>query len=79
MNNITSEKEKVNLETIKNDKIIKLPWIPNLGPKMKVHFAVHIKMNVLKNFANFTGKHLRQRLFFNKVAGLHQQVFSPEK
>ena len=24
---------------------------------------------VLKNFAKFTGKHLRQSLFFNKVAG----------
>ena len=25
---------------------------------------------VLRNFTKFTGKHLRQRLFFNKVAGL---------
>ena len=25
---------------------------------------------VLKNFAKFTGKHLRQSLFFDKVAGL---------
>ena len=25
MNNITSKKEKVNIETIKNDKIVKLP------------------------------------------------------
>ena len=28
---------------------------------------VFCKMNVLKNFAKFTGKHLRQGLFFNKV------------
>ena len=28
------------------------------------------KKSVLKNFANFTGKHLCQSLFFNKVAGL---------
>ena len=27
------------------------------------------KKGVLKNFAKFTGKHLRQSLFFNKVAG----------
>ena len=27
------------------------------------------KKVVLKNFANFTGKHLHQRPFFNKVAG----------
>ena len=28
------------------------------------------KKDVLRNFAKFTGKHLCQRLFFNKVAGL---------
>ena len=28
------------------------------------------KKGVLRNFAKFTGKHLRQSLFFNKVAGL---------
>ena len=28
-----------------------------------------MKKGVLKNFAKFTGKHLRQSLFFNKVAG----------
>ena len=28
------------------------------------------KKGVLRNFANFTGKHLCQGLFFNKVAGL---------
>ena len=31
------------------------------------------KIGVLKNFAIFTGKHLCQSLFFNKVAGLHPQ------
>ena len=31
---------------------------------------VFCKKAVLKNFAKFTGKHLCQRLFFNKVAGL---------
>ena len=38
MNNITSNKEKVNIETIKNDKIVKLPWVPNLGPKLIQEF-----------------------------------------
>ena len=28
------------------------------------------KKGVLRNFKKFTGKHLCQRLFFNKVAGL---------
>ena len=31
---------------------------------------VFYKKDVLKNFANFTEKNLRQSLFFNKVAGL---------
>ena len=30
---------------------------------------VFCKKGVLRNFATFTGKHLRRRLFFNKVAG----------
>ena len=46
-----------------------------------------IKISVLKNLANFTGKHLCQSLFFNKVAGVRPatllkktlaQVFSSE-
>ena len=31
---------------------------------------VFCKKAVLRNFAKFTGKHLYQSLFFNKVAGL---------
>ena len=31
---------------------------------------VFFKKGVLRNFAKFTGKHLCQRLFINKVAGL---------
>ena len=35
-----------------------------------------MKKSVLKNFAKFTGKHLRLSLFFNEVAGLRpDQVF----
>ena len=48
---------------------------------------VFCKKGVLRNFAKFTGKHLCQCLFFNKVAGLRPatllkrdtgQVFSCE-
>ena len=35
---------------------------------------VFCKKGVLTNFAKFTGKHLCQRLFFNKVAGLRPQA-----
>ena len=37
---------------------------------------VLFKNGVLRNFAKFTGKHLCQSLFFNKVAGLKLPVFS---
>ena len=41
--------------------------------------AVVRRWSVLRNFTKFTGKHLYQRLFFNKVAGLAlAQVFSSE-
>ena len=30
-----------------------------------------MKKGVLRDFTEFTGKHLRQSLFYNKVAGLH--------
>ena len=36
---------------------------------------VFFKKNVLKNFANFTGKHLCWSLFFNKVTGLRACSF----
>ena len=45
------------------------------------HRMCSIKKAVLKNFAIFTGKHLCQSLFFNKVAGLKEtpiQVFPHE-
>ena len=33
-----------------------------------------MKKGVLKNFAKFTGKHLCQSLFVNKIAGLTEEV-----
>ena len=32
--------------------------------------GVVLEKSVLRNFAKFTGKHLCQRLFFNKFAGI---------
>ena len=37
-----------------------------------------MKKSVLRNFAKFTGKHLRQSLFFNKVSGLLNEEYIPE-
>ena len=33
------------------------------------------KKGVFEDYAKFTGKHLYQSLFFNKVAGLSLQIF----
>ena len=38
MNNSTSKKEKVNIKRIKNDKMVKLPWVLKLGPKLRKEF-----------------------------------------
>ena len=38
MNNIISVKEKGNTDTIKNDGIVKLPWVPKLGRKFRKEF-----------------------------------------
>ena len=34
------------------------------------HRRCSVKKGVLRNFAKFTGKHLCQNLFFNKIADL---------
>ena len=34
------------------------------------HWSCYLRKGVLRNFAKFTGKHLCQSLFFNKVAGV---------
>ena len=38
------------------------------------HRSCSIKKGILKNFSKFTGKHLCQSLFFNKVAGLRPAI-----
>ena len=35
MNKIASVKEKEIIDIIKNDKIVKLPWVPKLWPKLR--------------------------------------------
>ena len=39
------------------------------------HWKCSVKIGVLRNFAKFTGKHMYQSLFFNKVAGLSLQRY----
>ena len=43
---------------------------PGAIPVRSSHLRSSIKIDLLKNFAKFTEKHLCQSLFFNKVTGL---------
>ena len=47
--------------------------ISNIVRKLLMNRSSHqrcsTKKDVLRNFSKFTGKHLRQSLFFNKIAG----------
>ena len=43
------------------------------------HHRYSVKKGVLRNFAKFTGKHLCQRVFFNKVAGLRPSTLLKKK
>ena len=46
-----------------------------LGVKLRSsHQRCFVRKGALKNFAKFTGKHLCQNLFFNKVAGLRPET-----
>ena len=38
MNNIISVKENENINKIQNDKIVKLPWLSKLRPKLRKEF-----------------------------------------
>ena len=55
-------------------KTIKLLTSPFLVIFKSRHRRCSVRKGVLKNFAKFTGKHLCQSLFFNKVAGLRLAI-----
>ena len=44
-----------------------------------IHSELFCKKTVLKNFAKFTGKHLRRSLFFNKVEVLQRETLLKKK
>ena len=45
------------------------------APSRRSQQRCSVKIGVLRNFAKFTGKHLCQGLFYNKVAGLRPGLF----
>ena len=61
MNNISSVKEKVNIETIKNSKIVKLLWVLKLGPKLRNEFT---KFGIKTIFTS--GRNLKNLICRNK-------------
>ena len=73
MHNITSKK-KVNVEAIKDDKIVKLPWVLKPGPKLRKEF---IKFGIK---AIFTSEHnltnlicmKKSKLLSNRFLGVYQ-------
>ena len=44
-------------------------WLHNFPSFSSNHGRCSVRKGALRNFAKFTGKHLWQSLFFNKVAG----------
>ena len=54
--------------------------IANLWVKFPIYRSSHrrcsVRKGVLRNFAKFTGKHLCQSLFFNKVAVIKKEVLA---
>ena len=52
----------------KGKNLLELPTVP----------VIKNSEAVVQEFTKFTRKHLYQRLFFNKVAGLQGQMFSRE-
>ena len=61
MNNITCVKEKANIETIKNDETVKLPWALKLGPKLRQEFK---KFSIKAIFTS--GRNLKNLICRNK-------------
>ena len=46
----------------------------NMKTDRSSHWRCSVRKGVLRNFAKFTGKHLCQSLFLNKVAGLRPAI-----
>ena len=53
--------------------------VKNLTDDRSSHRKSAVRKGVLRNFAKFTGKHLGQSLFFNKVADLSLQLYEKQE
>ena len=61
MNYITSVKEKENIDTAKNDKMVKLPWVPKIGPKLREEFKIFSIKTIFTS-----GRYLKNLICKNK-------------
>ena len=74
MNNIISVKEKVNIETINNSKIVKLPWVLKLGPKLRKEFkefGIKTIFTSGRNLKNLIRRN-KSKLLLNSFPGVYQ-------
>ena len=74
MDNITSKNEKVNIETIKNGKIVKLSWVPKLGPKLRKEFKkfdIKTHFTSARNLKNLICRN-KSKLLPNSFPGVYQ-------
>ena len=74
MNNITFEKEKVKIETINNDKIVKLPWLLKLGAKIRKEFkkfGIKTIFTSGRNLKNLICRN-KSKLLSNRFTGVYQ-------
>ena len=70
------------LETIDTSNLISLFKLGTQTSKKSArssHRGCSVRKGVLRIFAKFTGKYMRQSLFFNKVAGLRPATLSKKK
>ena len=77
MDYVTNDKWVKQHRRIQNPiKHLKRSFLQNyLTAEQSSRPEVFCKKGVLRDFAKFTGKHLCQRLFFDKVAGLRSATF----
>ena len=59
-----------------NDKLRKVRELDNTMLRYISSRQVFCKKDVFRNFAKFTGQHLCQSLFFNKVAGPRPKFYT---
>ena len=74
MKNITSKKKTWSIETIKNNKIVKLPWVSKLGPKLRnefLKFGIKTIFTLRHNLKNFNCRS-KSKLLSNSILGAYQ-------